>query len=470
MNLDNSVPAESRERVFALFASTAVFADLNRADLEALAEQVEATRLGAAEILFRQGDPGDYLYVIAEGRLQVSTRAGDGAERLLATLTAGDCIGEVSILTQGPRTATVSALGDALLYGLPRKVLDGVFASHPDVRRRLVEFASRRLPSLHLGLTDLFRGLDPSLLRTFDRDSNWIRLPGGETLIRQGDAAEELYVVMQGRLEVVVERDGGTEEVVEQIGQGACVGEMALLVDEPRSATVRALRDSELVRLSRSDFYRLLEEHPRAAVELSRTLVRRLRQTTAAHRNFSAPSTIALLPSPGPLPPEFANRLDRALERIGGDSLHLTSRRLDETLGSGSAETGFDEPGHARIAEWLMQQESVYRFVLYECDGTDSRWTERCLRQADLILIVGQADGDPRPGAAEARILLDNNGRRMGRRRLVLVHPDGAPRPEATVRWLEARKVESHHHVRRGRDEDYDRLVREIMGKARGGV
>src|SRR5689334_5057338 len=119
-----------------------------------------------------------------------------------------------------------------------------------------------------LAASPLFRELEPSALRELSLETNPVHLGGGETLMREGDAGDALYVVVSGRLSVVV----GTTRIAE-IGRGETVGEMALLTGGPRSATVRALRDTVLLRLSKASFDALIERHPKATMALARLIV-----------------------------------------------------------------------------------------------------------------------------------------------------------------------------------------------------
>src|SRR6476620_7337713 len=89
-----------------------------------------------------------------------------------------------------------------------------------------------------LAAAPLFRELSSDALREIARETTAVRLGGGETLMREGDAGDAMFVVVSGRLSVVVD-----ENSIAEIGRGETVGEMALLTGAPRSATVRGLRD-----------------------------------------------------------------------------------------------------------------------------------------------------------------------------------------------------------------------------------
>jgi len=324
----------------------------------------------------------------------------------------------------------------------------------------------RRTPSARLAETELFAGVDASTLARFDDDSNRVRLRGGESLFAQGDRADAMYFVLHGRLEVSVRARGGRERLVNVVGAGASIGEMGLLTDDRRSATVRAIRDSELVRISIDEFSRLLDDQPRIALALSRLLTRRLRDTTSAPRLIRYARTVALVPAGRDgAAASFAALLVAALEELAADVVRIDSAMVDAELGSGTAERPLDEGDDSRLVGWLDEREERARFVVYECDAEATPWTQRCLRQSDVVLVVADARRDPSPGALERLLGATEMAARARRRELVLVHPAGAGRPRNTAAWLDARAASgrvTHHHVRLGNTHDCARLARSI--------
>ncbi|PYQ18633.1 MAG: hypothetical protein DMF81_24320 [Acidobacteria bacterium] len=274
-----------------------------------------------------------------------------------------------------------------------------------------------------------------------------------------------MYLLVSGRLRAYVERAEGDEIVVGEVGRGEVVGEMALLIDEPRSATVRAVRDSELLKLSKEVFDHFMEKHPLAMKQIARVNLMRLRRTILFPRVESTVATIAVVPAGRDAPlSSFAERLARALGAVG-PTLHLNRDRFERRPGPAR------RPGTAAdsaIAAWLSEQETKYRYVIYESDATQSEWTRRCLRQADHVLAVGLGGSDPAIGEAEAEIQPFDWRGLAARRDLVLLHPDDARRPIGTQGWLAARHVDGHHHLRAHSDADYERLARFLTGRAVG--
>ncbi len=452
-----------------LLASLSVFRDLHESDLHWLASEVEEVALPAGAVLFQQGDPGDALYIVRSGTLQVLLVFPTSVPQVLATIKAGEVVGEMAVLYRRARSATVSAVTAATLLKIPSSTLERLFRANPSAHTQFLEATSRRLPSLYLASVPIFAGLDADALRELDLESNWVRLAGGQTLFRQGDAPDYLYVVVRGRLEVLLEHDAGQQEMIDQLGHGACVGEMAILTGEPRTATVRAIRDSELVRFSKAELYRLLELHPRGAFEMMRILASRVRPSSSGHHRSARVSTIAIIPlDQGGLPPGWINRLVETLSGIVGPSLHVSRQRIDAELGGGTASALKDDLSRVRVANWLREQEDRFRYVVSECEPTPSIWTDLCLRQADLVLLVAAAEGTPSRGEVVRRLFEADAAARSATKELVLLHAPTTQHPSGTARWLAAYPVSRHHHIRVDRSEDYARLARFIAGKSVG--
>src|SRR5579872_5352264 len=134
----------------------------------------------------------------------------------------------------------------------------------------------------------LSKSIDELPLSAFDDDIKRMFIPGGQTLFRENDAADALYVVITGCLGVVARNHDGRETLIARIAAGETVGETGLLDGGVRSATVEALRDTELVKLDKASCERLLKRNPRWILSLFSLLARRLRDTTRHTDTWSA--------------------------------------------------------------------------------------------------------------------------------------------------------------------------------------
>jgi len=278
-----------------------------------------------------------------------------------------------------------------------------------------------------------------------------------------------MFIVINGRLQVVLEpsSDDTAERVLGEIGAGETVGEFALLTDDIRSATVYALRDTDVVEMTRPVFEALVREHPRAMAEIARIIVGRQKRSLRPELvPLPGALTVALFPAgPAGAPlADFAAHLYDSLAAHGPTAIY-TSDGFDSAYGRpGAAQTEPDDALSIVLNSWLQQQESTFAHIVYVADADWTHWTQRCLAQADRILLVGTAGSDPQPGPMEHYC----NPRT--RKELVLLHPAGTESPNGTLPWLAARDVADFHHMRQGDPAHWQRLARRLTGRAVGAV
>jgi CRP-like cAMP-binding protein len=153
-----------------------------------------------------------------------------------------------------------------------------------------------------LAAAPLFAGLGDDALAEVAGDVEWLLLPGGEPLFRRGDPGDAVYVVVSGRLRVLGDEGDASWPVLREIGRAENVGELSVLTGEPRSATVRAVRDTVLARLSRERFDGLVARHPQSMRQVTRILARWLTQPARA-RCRGRVATVAVVPLTADPPP-----------------------------------------------------------------------------------------------------------------------------------------------------------------------
>ncbi len=285
----------------------------------------------------------------------------------------------------------------------------------------------------------------------------------GETLIRQGDAADALYLVVSGRFQVLIE---GRDRPISEIGPGSPIGEIAFFSGGVRTATVKAGRDSLVLKLTREDFERLAERSPTIWVTITAALARRLAETTSGEhvKRETRPRTIAICRAgAAPVPEAFLANLRAAFEARARTIVldEAQSRPMFRTAAERDSEEG---------TRWFNELESRCDFVIYVAESELTAWSEKAIRQADLVLTVGQHEhGLPEaalePNAVERFAVELHKG---GNLRLVLVHRRVGG-IAGTRAWLERRPwLAMHHHVAVDNAADYERLLRFVNGTALG--
>jgi CRP-like cAMP-binding protein len=225
-----------------------IFEDLPEDVLSDLAGRVQLRSFPAGKTVFRQGDRPKALYVVRKGTLRVVEEGVEGGnERVLRTLGRGESFGELGLVDRRPRTATVRASVDSELFEVDEGTFDRLLAN----TARVPEFAPtvqavaelRRIPAFAtVGGNDLAEVLEQGV---------WRNVPPGETIIEQGDEGDAFFAVGAGKVDVF---EHGA--LTSTMGPGAHFGEIALLMDVPRTATVVAKTPVRLFRLPREGFDR----------------------------------------------------------------------------------------------------------------------------------------------------------------------------------------------------------------------
>lgn len=317
----------------------------------------------------------------------------------------------------------------------------------------------------YLTATPLFARVGTATLSALGDATTWVFLAGGATLFEEGDPPDALYVVVRGTLHVLLNDPGGETRSVGFLSPGSLVGELGVLLGEPRSATIRVVRDAELLRVPAETFMQLLEADAVLGVAVARLLGQRLKRTTKQPRMKARVRTVALAPIGDQfLLPAFARSFFDALFKLGAAPYHLSSACVEREVGPGASTINRGEPGDGRVLEFCDTLEREHSIVVYQTDPVRDAWTARCLRQADLVLLVADA--------ASPSVLCNLERAVSGSRpasaiELVLVHADDA-RASGTLAWLEPRAVAGHHHVHLGGPASYDRLARFVTGTANG--
>ncbi|MCV6637705.1 patatin-like phospholipase family protein [Candidatus Albibeggiatoa sp. nov. NOAA] len=312
-----------------------------------------------------------------------------------------------------------------------------------------------------LAQSRLFNQLDADSLKELSEAFQCLRLLRGETLFRQGDAGDAFYMVNSGRLKILVSNEDETDKPVGELLPGESFGELSLISDQTRAASIVAMRDTELGKLPKAQFQKILQKHPNIAVELLKIVGQWMNQLErgATYKASTLVTFVVLSDNPAvkALPRLLANQL-AAKNTVH----HLSLDQLDQKLWHGACEAfgcasiTQDE----RLARWVSDQEQQADFIILETSNTKIGWTDFCLRQADKILYLVDAKDKPQALPAHLSALACSEIEQE----LVLVHPPTTRRPSQTQQWL--KHYQRHHHIRQASKLDLQRLAREIANES----
>uniref|UniRef100_A0A8C7GRD5 lysophospholipase n=1 Tax=Oncorhynchus kisutch TaxID=8019 RepID=A0A8C7GRD5_ONCKI len=399
----------------------------------------------AGTVLARQGDQDVSLHFILSGCLHVYQRMIDKQDAVCLFVTQpGEMVGQLAVLTGEPLIFTIKANRDCTFLKISKSDFYEIMREQPSVVLSAAHTVAIRMSPF---------------VRQMDFAIDWMAVEAGRALYRQEDQSDCTYIVLNGRLRSVIRKANGKKELVGEYGRGDLIGVVEALTRQPRATTVHAVRDTELVKLPEGTLNNIKRRYPQVVTRLIHLLGQKiLGNLQQARGPFSGVcvcvhspdvtnpasnlSTVAVLPICDEVPINAFNlELSHALSAIG-PALLLTSDIIRERLGA----SALDSIHEYRLSGWLAQQEDINRIVLYQTDSSMTPWTQRCIRQADCILIVGLGEQEPALGQLEQ--MLENTAVRA-LKQLVLLHKEDGSGPSRTVEWLNMRSwCSGHLHLR----------------------
>jgi CRP-like cAMP-binding protein len=241
-----------------------LFSDLPEDAFIALFEKCPLQRFDEGQLIFEQGDKADAFYVICGGTARVF-RSDGGARRDVATLEEGSFFGEMALLSEAPRSASVEAgAEDTQVLAISAEILTELSARYPAVATALKKFCRQRMLSNLMNHAAIFSPFNRNDRRELVQKFRARDVKRGDVVIKEGVSSDGLYVVLSG--EVEIEAAG---QRIAMLKEGEVFGEMSLLTRSPASATVRAARHTSLLRLPKQDFDVLILSHPQVLEHVS---------------------------------------------------------------------------------------------------------------------------------------------------------------------------------------------------------
>ncbi|XP_040013281.1 patatin-like phospholipase domain-containing protein 7a isoform X3 [Xiphias gladius] len=411
-------------------------------DPNLLEGRVTLHQVKAGSVVARQGDQEVSIQFVISGLLHVYQRMIDREEETRLFVThPGELVGQLAVLTGEPLIFTVRAQRDCSFLSISKTHFYEIMRVEPKVVLNVAHTVVRRMSSF---------------VRQIDFALDWMAVEAGRAVYRQGEKSDCTFIVLSGRLRSVILKEDGKKELIGEYGRGDLIGVVEALTHQNRATTVHAVRDSELAKLPEGALSSIKRKFPQVVTRLIHLLGQKILQQvngplTARSLALHTPgskwdagnqasnlSTVTVLPVSEEVPlTAFTLELQHALIAIG-PILLLTSDIIKQRLGAAA----LDSVHEYRLSSWLGQQEDIHRIVLYQTDYTLTPWTQRCIRQADCIIIVGLGEQDPAVGELER--MLEGSAVRA-QKQLVLLHREDGPPPKGTVDWLNMRSWISRH-------------------------
>lgn len=255
-----------------------LFGALAPAVLEQLLGAFALREIAAGARVVVQGSEGVEAYLLARGLLSVVREREEGSSAL-ATLGPGALFGEMALVSQAPRAASVTALTPAHVFAASRSTLEALTAREPAIGRALGTFCHHRMVSNLMRHSAILSAVQPSQRSELVTRFTSRTFAPGQVLVQQGEEGGRLYLLASGVVEVRGRDAEGDPVTLAQLSAGDVVGEISLVLRRPATADVVALYTTVALELSREQFHEAIQEHPTLLAELYEIATRREDET-----------------------------------------------------------------------------------------------------------------------------------------------------------------------------------------------
>ncbi|XP_046662439.1 cAMP-dependent protein kinase type II regulatory subunit isoform X2 [Homalodisca vitripennis] len=227
-----------------------LFRSLDKEQMHEVLDAMFEKRVKEGDYIIKQGDDGDNFYVIQTGTYHAYVKLDDGTQKLIHTYHDKGSFGELALLYNQPRAATIQAGSEGSLWALDRQTFRRIILKSAFKKRKMYESLIDCVPMLKtLQSYERLNLADALIPRTYE---------DGDLIIKQGDAADGMYFVEAGTIKITIFNEDGKEVQVKEIKKGGYFGELALVTHKPRAASAYAVGTTKLAFLDVEAFERLL--------------------------------------------------------------------------------------------------------------------------------------------------------------------------------------------------------------------
>ncbi len=243
---------EQKNKIKKRIISSFLFSNLDQKELEIVINAMDEKKYKPNENVITQGESGDCLYVVEEGNLDCTKHfTEDGEEKYLKTYIPGESFGELALLYNAPRAATIKAKTDCILWVLDRETFNNIVKDSAQKKREKYENFLKKV--------DILSTIDSyELTQICDALKNEV-YNKGDFIIREGESGNVFYILEEGEAIATKAFDGGDVQEIKRYGPGEYFGERALIKGEPRFCNIEVVSDvCKTISLDRDSFKRLL--------------------------------------------------------------------------------------------------------------------------------------------------------------------------------------------------------------------
>ncbi|MDX8403377.1 MAG: cyclic nucleotide-binding domain-containing protein [Mariprofundaceae bacterium] len=253
-----------KDRAKLSFERMPLLSGLSGDELESFIDSLELREVAAGDYIFKRGEEGDCLYLIGMGNVGMEAPLASGRKRIYSRLVEGDFFGEHAFMARSKHLDEAVAETDTSILMIDRVTFDGWVKKYPAIQATVEDFYRKRVLARVLAITPVFDGVPPEARVALADKFHLQSYKSGEIIVTEGGSGDTFYLIRSGHVRISTNGMGNQSEQIElgKMGEGSFFGEVSLLTDKPRTATVTADDNLELMELTRGDFNGIAADYP----------------------------------------------------------------------------------------------------------------------------------------------------------------------------------------------------------------
>jgi CRP-like cAMP-binding protein len=263
------------------FERTPLLSGLSGQELDDFIDSLELKEVSAGDIIYNTSEENDSLFLIGMGSVRLETQSVRGSQQVFSRLGEGDFFGELSFMSKSAHMDSAIAESDVSLLIIHRPIFDDWVKKHPSIHDTVEDFYRRRVLARILAITPVFEGIPQEARIPLAQQFSLSFYHNGDVIIAEGDIESTFFLIRSGRVQVSTtnKKDPTNKVILGTLGEGSFFGEVSMLTNMPRTASVTATGSVELLTLSGEKFNIIAKEFPTVRKVVEAYLKQRVKNT-----------------------------------------------------------------------------------------------------------------------------------------------------------------------------------------------
>jgi NTE family protein len=312
-----------------------------------------------------------------------------------------------------------------------------------------------------LKASEIFSGIDDASLKKLINKFETIKLSNDKILFKQGDISDSLYLLVSGRLFLILVKRNKENRIIAEIKPGETVGEVGAISNEPRTTTAKSFGESILLKLSSDDYLALCKEFPSVPLQTLNTLSKRSRNLTQFLLAKEPEKKHIVI---------FPANVRTSNLKLFHENIYKHTQGNSEIAFLSDYDSEFcnEYDTEAKLKKLIAEFEAKHKKILYLPSSQETVLAKVCFVKIDMIYIMVDADADVKINDNIITAITNKQWTYKAKSELILLHEKNGRLPKRTSRWLKLADFGLHHHVCLNQDKDIQRLLRFMRGEAVG--